>query len=268
MREGSLVVVGTGIGLAGQMTQEARRAIETAEIVFTLMGDGLVELWVGSLNATCEPLEPCYRQAGSRPRAYAAMVDKILDAVRSGNRVCAAFYGHPGVFVTPSHEAVRRAKLEGFDAIMLPGISAEDCLIADLGVDPGAWGCQTYEARDFFVNARPVDPTAALILWQIAVLGDESFAEFTPRPGALKALSSILCEVYPGDHEVIVYVAATLPTESARIERVRLADLNEVAVEQASTLYVPPLRAPRPSLARMALLDAMLRAAQKTEVAA
>jgi len=31
---------------------------------------------------------------------------------------------------------------------MLPGISAEDCLVADLGIDPASSGCQSYEAND------------------------------------------------------------------------------------------------------------------------
>jgi len=35
---------------------------------------------------------------------------------------------------------------------MLPGISAEDCLFADIGVDPGIYGCQSFEATDLFVN--------------------------------------------------------------------------------------------------------------------
>ena len=67
---------------------------------------------------------------------YARIVGDILDAVRGGASVCAAFYGHPGIFVTPSHDAVRRARAEGYPARMLPAVSAVDCLFADLGVDP------------------------------------------------------------------------------------------------------------------------------------
>ena len=40
---------------------------------------------------------------------------------------------HPGVYVAPSHETVLRARAEGYPARMLPGISSEDCLFADLG---------------------------------------------------------------------------------------------------------------------------------------
>ena len=43
--------------------------------------------------------------------------------IRAGFRVCAVFYGHPGVFVYPSHEAIRRARAEGFAARMLPALT-------------------------------------------------------------------------------------------------------------------------------------------------
>ena len=42
------------------------------------------------------------------------MVERILAPVRAGKQVVAAFYGHPGVFVQPSHEAIRRAIADHF----------------------------------------------------------------------------------------------------------------------------------------------------------
>src|SRR5437773_2103233 len=84
------------------------------------------------------------REAGlsapGKPRreTYAEMVEELLAPVRAGHNVCAAFYGHPGVFVNPGHEAIRRARAEGFPARMLPAVSALDCLVADLGIDPAA----------------------------------------------------------------------------------------------------------------------------------
>src|SRR5205809_2021168 len=45
---------------------------------------------------------------------------------RGGSLTCLACYGHPGVFVYPSHEAIRRARAEGYVARILAGISSED----------------------------------------------------------------------------------------------------------------------------------------------
>lgn len=90
------------------------------------------------------------------------MIQHVLCCVRSGRRTCLVAYGHPGVFGTVPHEAIRRARQEGYIARMLPAVSAEDCLFADLAVDPGN-GYQTYEATDFLANNRSIDTAAALI---------------------------------------------------------------------------------------------------------
>src|SRR5216683_1496595 len=114
-------------------------------------------------------------QQPSRMYAYNATVEHILGCVRTGDKTVGAFYGHPGVFVYPSHEAIRRARSEGYSAKMLPGISAEDCLFADLGIDPAVCGCQTFEATDFLLHGRRIDPSSSVVLWQIGVVGDMTF---------------------------------------------------------------------------------------------
>ena len=65
----------------------------------------------------------------------------MLQEVRLGKVVVGVFYGHPGIFVAPSHRAISIARAEGYEAKMLPAVSAEDSLYADLGVDPSRCGC-------------------------------------------------------------------------------------------------------------------------------
>lgn len=65
----------------------------------------------------------------------------MLQEVRLGKKVVGVFYGHPGVFVSPSHRAISIARFEGYEAKMLPAVSAEDSLYADLGIDPSRPGC-------------------------------------------------------------------------------------------------------------------------------
>jgi uncharacterized protein YabN with tetrapyrrole methylase and pyrophosphatase domain len=258
MAVGSLIVVGTGVRLAQQCTPEARDAIEQAEVVFAAGGDHIAQSWVERLNPSAISLQPLYDENVSRRETYEAMTEAILDSVRAGKRVCAAFYGHPGVFVTPSHRAIERARAEGFEARMLPGVSAEDCLYADLGVDPGRLGRQSYEATDFIVNARRIDTSAALILWQIAVAGDLSYSLREADPKRLAVLVEVLRQDYPSDHQVIVYEAPTLPVGEAVVQPLPLCELSRAAVTQASTLYVPPLARPRPCPTRLAMLKRIL----------
>ena len=90
----------------------------------------------------------------------------------AGARVCAVLYGHPGIFAWASHEAMARVRAAGLPARMLPAVSALDCLLADLGIDPATTGLQTYEATYFFVRRPAVDPHATLVLLQVGMLGE------------------------------------------------------------------------------------------------
>jgi len=95
----------------------------------------------------------------------------LLREVRAGFNVLCLFYGHPGVFVSPSHRALIIAREEGYQARMLPGISAEDYLFADLEVDPAICGCMTYEASELLLRNRIPDPTMHNVIWQVGSVG-------------------------------------------------------------------------------------------------
>ena len=157
------------------------------------------------------------------------MVEEILGAVRDGKRVCAVFYGHPGVYVEPSHEAVRRAREEGFEARMLPAVSAEDCLVADLGVDPGERGWQSWEATGFLLHGFRPDPTAGLVLWQVDGIGKLDW-NLDPDPRGLPALADVLGELYPPEHELVFYRASIYPITAGETVRMPLRELATLEV--------------------------------------
>lgn len=238
-RAGSLVVAGSGIQLIRQLTPEARDALEHADEVLFVVADPAMADWLRSLNANSRSLSTLYRPGPRRREIYAEMVEEILEAVRGGAKVCAIFYGHPGVYVAPSHQAVARARAEGFPARMLPGISSEDCLFADLGVDPAEHGWQSYDSTDFLVRGFEPDPAAGLVLWQVDALGklDSSPGQ---EPDGLRILAERLLELYPPEHELVFYLASAYPIAEALIEPVRLDALAALAAAPAPTLYVAP----------------------------
>jgi len=238
---GSLVVAGTGIQWAGHSTPAARGAIERADQVLFAVADPWTVRWIRQLNPRCEPLP--YPLDGSLRRAtYRDMEDRILAYLRQGLRVCAVFYGHPGVLTTPSRGVIARARQEGFNARLLPGISALDCLFADLGCDPGLDGCQIYEATDFLIRPRRFDSHTPLVLCQVGYIGGLDFYDRAKREQirtGLCALTDALTRRFPPDHEVTVYEAAMLPTQGPRIAALRLDGLVDAEVSDLSTLWVP-----------------------------
>lgn len=100
----------------------------------------------------------------------------MLRDVHAGHTVLGIFYGHPGIFVNPSHRAIAIAREEGFEARMLPGVSAEDYMFADLGFDPATFGCAAYEASGLIYRGRRLDPTINNIIWQVGGVGVTTMA--------------------------------------------------------------------------------------------
>ncbi len=240
--KGSLTVVGTGIRLAGHATLEAVQCMRRAQRLFYLVTDPATAAWIRELNAAAETLDDLYGEGKSRFVTYREMAARIVGAAVAGADVCAAFYGHPAVLVNASHLAIRRARAHGIAAVMLPGVSAEDCLFADLDVNPGDHGCQSFEATDFLAARRRYDPTSALILYQVGVLGEGSIRRGAPaRPERLRALVAFLGRHYPPRHRVTLYEAATFPGCRPAIRKLQLQALPKAEVRPMTTLYVPPL---------------------------
>ncbi len=239
---GSLVCVGTGMMLGGHLTPRARSAISLSERLFMAVSDPIVEKWLENMHPDARSLQVFYQPGCPRDRTYQRMVETILSSVRKGIRVCAAFYGHPGVFACVAHRAVEAAHRAGFSARMEAAISAADCLYADLGIDPGKWGCQHYEATQFLTRKREVDSSAYLILWQVGVVGDETHSRLSTGKLERQLLQQKLLRMYPEDHLMTIYEAATLPISSFRSETIPVKKFVTVALSQHSTLVVPPAR--------------------------
>jgi hypothetical protein len=242
-RRGSLVVVGTGIRTVGHITIEALAWISVADAMFFLVADPVAEAVIRELHPEAVSLHRHYGEGVQRSKSYEAMIDEILRSVRDGKRTVAAFYGHPGVFAFPSHESIRRARSERYLAFMLPGVSAEDCLFADLNVDPAVNGCQSYEATDFLLHDRTVDPSSQLILWQVGVVGDWTYRGAGYDLKAFPMLIGRLQSLYGYWHEVTLYEAAIFPGVSPTILRIALGHLTNQYVNAGTTMYVPPSRA-------------------------
>jgi precorrin-6B methylase 1 len=257
IRRGSIACVGMGITLGSHLTPLARNHIETADVVFAALSDHVVQLRLERLNPDVRSLQPYYRPGKSRMKTYREWVEVMIAEVRSGKRVCAVFYGHPGIFAWSPHKVIEVARAEGYQAHMEPGVSAEDCLYADLGIDPGRVGCQHLEASQLLFFERNLDTTSNVILWQLGVVGDRSLGRFRTPDAYRELLVERLYQDYPADHEVIVYRAPTLPVEGPHIQRMALRDFPAAEFTGQETLVLPPAHALKPNAIMRARLDAL-----------
>lgn len=241
-RPGRVVFVGTGFSLMAQATPEAVREISRAQRLLYLVADPATARWLTSLNAHAESLASHYALDKPRTASYAEMTERILGHARKGERVCVAFYGHPGIGCDPTHMVMARARDEGISARILPGISSDACLFADLGVDPMDAGVQSYEASLFVARRPRIDTRAGLLLWQAGFVGDPGIE----RPGernraGTRALVKTLERHYAPSHRVAVYMASWYPICPPSITWTPIRSLARAMTVSGCTLYVPPV---------------------------
>ena len=263
-RRGSLSCVGLGMTLGSHLTPLARSHIEQADVVFAALSDAIAEEWLKRMHPDVRSLQPNYAEGKPRIKTYREWVALMMAELRAGKRVCGVFYGHPGIFAWSPHKVIEQARAEGYEAHMEPGISAEDCLYADLGIDPGTYGCQHFEASQLMYWERRIDPAGYLVLWQVGIIGNRSVGRFDIGPAYRALLVERLGHDYPPDHEVIIYRGATLPIEHPCIQRITLRELADVPLTAEETVVLPPavtLQPNRAMLDRLQALDAKGREA-------
>lgn len=240
-KEGQLTCVGLGMTLGAHLTPASKNFIKNADVVFVAASNALVEIWVQKMNTNVVSLQPFYAAGKSRKQTYKDMVEVMLSEVRQGKTVCGAFYGHPGVFALAPHKVIKMARKEGYKAHMEPGISAESCLYADLGLDPGRTGCQHFETNQYMYYERVIDTAALLVLWQVGLAGDKLSDQFSTNKAALKQLVGKLLKHYPAEHKVYIYEAKLLAIDEVRAEEISLRELVDSELNMNSTLVLPPI---------------------------
>ena len=170
-KPGSLTILGSGIEAMG-FTIGDEALIRAADKVLYCVADPATVVWLKELRPDALDLYVLYGEEKVRYHTYVQMTEAMLYYLRQGLDVVAIYYGHPGLFVLSTHRAVAIARREGYRAVMRPGISALDCLCADLGVDPSQPGMATYEATDMILRQRKPDTALHVVLWQVGLIGE------------------------------------------------------------------------------------------------
>ena len=235
-QRGELIIVGSGIVGDAHLTIESKKEIELSDVVYYCVADKFTEELVIELTGQkAISLHDLYRPEKLRRQTYHEMAEQLLSDVRNGNRVCGVFYGHPGVFAYPTHQAIRLARAEGYQAKMLPAVSAIDCLFCDLGIDPAVHGCQILEATSVVLQKRLLDRTMTVILLQIGNVGNFGFG--TQNTG-LHVLVAYLISIYGENYKVTIYEAAQFSIVMPRVKCIRLSELKKDDVSGISTMVI------------------------------
>jgi len=236
----TLIVVGAGIKFLSHLTTEAKASIEKSDKVLYLVNEPAMKKWIKDTNPNSESLDYLYDTNLTRNENYLLIAEYINQVLHKTKVLCLVMYGHPTLMADPSIYSVNLAIRNGHNTYVLPGISSEACMFADLVIDPSSCGCQSYEATDFLVYEREYDNSSHLILWQVSMIGIKvNYQNQSPKNG-LKILMKHLLKKYSKQHPVILYEAAQYPSCVPRIEEVALMNLVEAQMSPITTLYIPP----------------------------
>jgi len=248
---GRLAIVGSGITAIAHLTMEAIGHIKHADIVFYNANSGGTAAYLRDLNINTVDLYEYYGEGKVRDITYVQMAELMLRHVRLGQSVVGVFHGHPGYFVKAVRRALAIAQAEGHETILTPGISATDCLFADLRIDPAVIGIQILKASHALRENTFLATNNHVVLVQVGSVGDDTFSFSGFKHPQFDLLVEKLISVYGEDHDSVYYVASIFPGLDPVITVRTLGEYRNQRIRdtvKTATFYLPPAGVPFRSL--------------------
>jgi len=238
-----LYVVGLGIVSVRQVTRESESAMRRSTQIFYASDAIGIDTYLADLCPTVtEIYVSTLREGEDRLSKYNRIAATVLEAALDHPPVTLAVAGHPMVFVYPTQQILAVAADLGLRVSILPGISAFDCMIVDLGLDPGTSGVQMFETTALLLQQRPLQPDVPCFLWQIGSVETRLFTRMRSVPERFTRLQEHLMKFYPADHLVKVVYSSSHPLADPAILEFPIDRMHEHAAEihPGATLYIPP----------------------------
>lgn len=234
----NLTILGSGIKSFSHLTQESITYIKNSEIICYLINEPLMKDYIRDNSKESYDLDILYNAHTYRKDSYLDITKYVLSQFDKYNHVSFIVYGHPCFCVNSTINAIKLANKD-IDIEVLPAVSSEDCLYADLGINPLVYGTQIYEATDFLIFDRTVDASSNLILFQIGMIGNIKHDKDVNIDNLI-ILKSKLLNHYPKDHELIVYEASLYPHVKPVVTKITLNDLENGKFSHISTVFIKP----------------------------
>lgn len=240
MAEKKLIITGCGIKSLSHLTRENEAAIKQADLVLYLVNEPIIEQWLRNISNKNESLELLYFSEELRANAYKKIINHIFLAMHQHNNVCVVVYGHPLLLSNSIEYLIKKIDKNLIDLYILPAISAFDCLLTDLEIDP-VNGCFSIEATELINKDKYIDPTNHLIIWQIGLINNKQISEKNSGINDIKALKNKLLKTYNTEHECILYEASIYPHLPYKKIKAVVSSLDQISISRITTAYLPPI---------------------------
>jgi tetrapyrrole methylase family protein/MazG family protein len=223
----TLTIVGLGAGDAGDITRRTWQAMSEADrvILRTERHPCVPDLPNAANTSACDDLYQGHEQFED---VYAAIVERVMDAARTGDDVVYAVPGDPCVGESTTPKLRAACKAEGIAVKVFPAVSFIEPTLAALGVD-GIDGVQLHDALVIgAMHHPPLNPDAPALVSQVYSRQMASDLKLT------------LMNQYPDDFGVVLVHAAGSALQ--KIERLALYEIDRSPhIDHLTSLWVPAL---------------------------
>ncbi len=238
-----IYIVGLGVLNVDHLTRETERVIGRSNEVLYVDTGVATRTYLERLCPRATSLfETSYEEAGARLNAYGHMAARVIDAALDHAPVTFAMHGHPIVGVYAPFLIRDMAGLLSLKVQVLPGISAMDCLFAELMVDPCIGGMQMYEASDLLLRRRPLQPDVPALIWQVGCVETCLHTMRVSRTERYERLRSHLLRFYPPRHQAAAVFSAPHPLMPSTVHHFAIQEICNHAqlLHSGFTLFIPP----------------------------
>ena len=237
-----IYMVGLGVLNVDHITRETERVIRRSNEVLYVDTGVATPAYLESLSPRATSLfATSYEENGHRLNAYYGMAARVLDAAMDHPPVTFAMHGHPIVGAYAPFLIRDMARLLDLEVLVLPGVSAMDCLFAELMVDPCASGMQMYEATDLLLRRRPLQPDVPALIWQIGCVETRLHSQRVSKSERFERLRAHLLRFYPPEHRSAAVYSTPHPLMPSTVHRFALQDICARArsLHAGFTLFIP-----------------------------
>jgi hypothetical protein len=237
-----IYIVGLGIVNVDQVTRETERVVrECNEVLYVDTGIATRQFLESLCPRVTSLYETSYAEGAHRLDAYSHMAARVVDAALDHPPVAFAVQGHPVVGVQAPFLIRDLAAALGLSVTVLPGVSAMDCLFAELMIDPCLFGLQMYEATDLLLRRRPLQPDVPALIWQVGAVETRLHTMCRSRPERFDGLRTHLLRFYPPTHVVSAVFASPHPLMKSQVIPFAIEAIGRHAAELHAgyTLFIP-----------------------------
>jgi len=238
-------IIGLGVLNVDQVTYETERAIRRSkEVLYVDTGVATGAFLQKFCPIVTSLYASSYSESGCRLGSYDRMAVAVIEAALDHPPVTFAMAGHPIVGAQAPFLIHEMARLLGLEVVTLPGISAMDCLFAELMIDPCVGGLQMYEATDLLLRRHPLLPEVPALIWQIGVVETRLHTQRRSRASRFDRFKAHVLQFYAPSHPVTAYFASQHPLMRSQKLQFPVGEIGAYAeqLHAGFTLFIPAAR--------------------------